>query len=135
MTLPTTALQLRSTVQPDATLTVHLETVPVLAPGPDEVLIQVQATPINPSDIGLLFGAGNLAALTVAGTADRPVVTAPIPERAMPAMAARLGQSLPVGNEGAGLVVAAGDVLTTLHLAVNLQTGLDADVLLVLFGE
>ena len=108
MTLPTTALQLRSTVQPDATLTVHLETVPVPTPGPDEVLIQVQATPINPSDIGLLFGAGNLAALTVAGTADRPVVTAPIPERAMPAMAARLGQSLPVGNEGAGLVVAAG---------------------------
>jgi NADPH2:quinone reductase len=108
MTLPTTALQLRSTVQPDATLTVHLESVPVPVPGPDEVLIQVQATPINPSDIGLLFGAGNLAALTVGGTADRPVVTAPIPERAMSAMAARLGQSLPVGNEGAGLVVAAG---------------------------
>ena len=108
MTIPTTALQLRSTVQPDATLTVHLESVPVPAPGPDEVLIQVQATPINPSDIGLLFGAGNLAALKVAGTPDRPVVTAPIPERAMPAMAGRLGQSLPVGNEGAGLVVAAG---------------------------
>jgi len=106
--LPTTALQLRSTVQPDASLTVHLESVPVPQPGPDEVLIRIQATPINPSDIGLLFGAGNLAALTVAGTADRPVVTAPIPERAMPAMAARLGQSLPVGNEGAGLVVAAG---------------------------
>lgn len=109
MTIPATALQLRSTVQADATLTVHLESVPVPTPGPDEVLIQVQATPINPSDIGLLFGAGNLAALTVAGTADRPVVTAPIPERAMPAMAGRLGQSLPVGNEGAGLVVAAGD--------------------------
>ena len=108
MTIPATALQLRSTVQPDATLTVHLESVPVPTPGPDEVLIQVQATPINPSDIGLLFGAGNLAALTVGGTADRPVATAPIPERAMPAMAARLGQSLPVGNEGAGLVVAAG---------------------------
>ncbi len=108
MSLPTQALQLRSTVQPDATLTVHLESVPVPTPGPDEVLIQVQATPINPSDIGLLFGAGNLAALTVAGTADRPVVTAPIPERAMPAMAGRLGQSLPVGNEGAGRVVAAG---------------------------
>ncbi len=108
MTLPTTALQLRSTVQPDATLTVHLETVPVPVPGADEVLIQVQATPINPSDIGLLFGAGNLAAVAVAGTADRPVLTAPIPERAMAAMAARMGQSLPVGNEGAGLVVAAG---------------------------
>ena len=108
MTIPATALQLRSTVQPDATLTVHLEDVPVPQPGPDEVLIRIQATPINPSDIGLLFGAGNLAALAVAGTPGRPVVTAPIPERAMPAMAGRLGQSLPVGNEGAGLVVAAG---------------------------
>jgi NADPH:quinone reductase-like Zn-dependent oxidoreductase len=108
MTLPTTALQLRSTVQTGGTLQVHLEAVPVPQPGADEVLIQIQATPINPSDIGLLFGAANLAAVVVAGTPDRPVVTAPIPERAMPAMAARLGQSLPVGNEGAGLVVAAG---------------------------
>jgi NADPH:quinone reductase-like Zn-dependent oxidoreductase len=106
--LPTTALQLRSTVQPDASLTVHLESVPVPQPGPDEVLIRIQATPINPSDIGLLFGAANLATVAVAGTAAQPVVTAQIPERAMPAMAARMGQSLPVGNEGAGLVVAAG---------------------------
>ena len=106
--LPTTALQLRSTVQPDATLTVHLESVPVPVPGPDEVLIRIQATPINPSDIGLLFGAANLSTVAVAGTAAQPVVTAQIPERAMPGMAARMGQSLPVGNEGAGLVVAAG---------------------------
>ncbi|MES2716017.1 MAG: zinc-binding dehydrogenase [Pseudomonadota bacterium] len=108
MTLPTTALQLRSTVQPGGTLQVHLESVPVPAPGPDEVLIQIQATPINPSDIGLLFGAANLSTVAVAGTPAQPVVTAQIPERAMPAMAGRLGQSLPVGNEGAGLVVAAG---------------------------
>ncbi len=108
MTLPTTALQLRSTVQPGGTLQIHLESVPVPAPGPDEVLIQIQATPINPSDIGLLFGAANLSTVAVAGTPAQPVVTAQIPERAMPAMAGRLGQSLPVGNEGAGLVVAAG---------------------------
>ena len=60
MTLPTTALQLRSTVQADGTHTVHLESVPVPAPGPDEVLIRIQATPINPSDIGLLFGAADV---------------------------------------------------------------------------
>ncbi len=106
--LPATALQLRSLVQADGTLQISLESVPVPQPGPDEVLVRIQATPINPSDIGLLLGPADLSTVQVAGTADRPVVTARIPERAMPAMAARVGQSLPVGNEGAGLVVAAG---------------------------
>ena len=106
--IPSTALQLRSLVQPDATLQISLEPTPVPTPGPDEVLVQVQATPINPSDIGLLFGPADLSTVQVSGSADRPVVTARIPDRAMPAMAARLAQSMPVGNEGAGLVVAAG---------------------------
>lgn len=106
--LPATALQLRSTVQTDATLTVHLESVPVPVPGPDEVLVQVQAAPINPSDIGLLFGTANLSTLVASGTVDRPVVSLQVEERALSAMTGRLGQSLPVGNEGAGLVVAAG---------------------------
>ena len=106
--IPTTALQLRSLVQPDGTLQISLEPTPVPTPGPDEVLIQVQATPINPSDIGLLLGPADLSTVQVTGTADRPVATARIPERAMPNMAARVGQSMPVGNEGAGLVVAAG---------------------------
>lgn len=107
-TIPSTALQLRSLVQPDGTLQISLEPTPVPTPGPDEVLVQIQATPINPSDIGLLFGPADLSTVQVAGSAGRPVVTARIPERAMPGMAARLGQSMPVGNEGAGLVVAAG---------------------------
>jgi NADPH:quinone reductase-like Zn-dependent oxidoreductase len=107
-TIPSTALQLRSLVQPDGTLQISLEPTPVPTPGPDEVLVQIQATPINPSDIGLLFGPADLSTVQVAGSADRPVVTARIPDRAMPGMAARLGQSMPVGNEGAGLVVAAG---------------------------
>lgn len=106
--VPTTALQLRSLVQADATLQLSLEPTPVPAPGPDEVLIQVQATPINPSDIGLLLGPADLSSVTVAGSAERPRVTARIPAAAMPGLAARLGQSMPVGNEGAGLVVAAG---------------------------
>lgn len=106
--IPSTALQLRSLVQADGTLRISLESVPVPAPGPDEVLIQVQASPINPSDIGLLFGPADLSTLQVAGSANLPLVTAGIPESAMPGMAARLGESMPVGNEGAGLVVAAG---------------------------
>ncbi|MCB2042631.1 MAG: NADH oxidase, partial [Rhodoferax sp.] len=106
--IPSTALQLRSLVQADGSLQLSLEPTPVPVPGPDDVLIQVQATPINPSDIGLLFGPADLSTVQVSGSADRPVVTARIPERAMPGLAARLGQSMPVGNEGAGLVVAAG---------------------------
>lgn len=106
--IPATALQLRSIVQTDGSLQISLEPIPVPTPGPDEVLIQVQATPLNPSDMGLLFGPADLSTVQIAGSADRPIVTARIPERAMPAMGARLGQSMPVGNEGAGLVVAAG---------------------------
>ena len=106
--IPPTALQLRSLVKPDGTLQIDLEPTPVPALGADDVLIRMQATPINPSDIGLLFGSADLSTVRVAGSADRPLVTARIPERAMPGMAARLGQSMPVGNEGAGLVVATG---------------------------
>ncbi len=108
MTLPATHLQLRSLVTPEGMLRITLDEVPVPQPGADEVLIRVEATPINPSDIGLLFGAADLATVQVAGTAARPVVTAQIPERARAAMASRAGQSMPVGNEGAGTVVAAG---------------------------
>ena len=107
-TIPATALQLRSLVQADGHLQISLEPTPVPSPGDDDVLIQVQATPINPSDMGLLFGLADLSTLQVSGTADRPVVSARIPEAAMPSMAARVGESMPVGNEGAGLVVAAG---------------------------
>lgn len=108
ITIPSTALELRSLVQADASLQIHLESVPVPAPGPDEVLVQVQATPINPSDMGLLFGLADLSTVQISGSAERPVVKARIPERAMHGLTARLGQSMPVGNEGAGLVVAAG---------------------------
>ena len=106
--LPTTGLQLRSLIKPDGTLELSLVDTPVAPPADDEVLVKIQATPINPSDIGLLLGAADIASVQVAGSASRPVVTARIPERAMPAMAARLGQSMPVGNEGAGVVIAAG---------------------------
>ena len=106
--LPTTALQLRSLISADGTLELSLHDVPVPVPAADEVLLRVQATPINPSDIGLLFGAADLATVQVDGSAERPRVRAQVPAAAMKAMAGRLGQSMPVGNEGAGTVVAAG---------------------------
>jgi NADPH:quinone reductase-like Zn-dependent oxidoreductase len=107
-TTPATALQLRSLVRDSSELEVSLHEVPVPEPGADEVLVRIEATPINPSDLGLLFGAADLATLQVAGPAERPVITARIPDKAMKAMAGRMGQLLPVGNEGAGTVVKAG---------------------------
>ena len=107
-TLPTTGLQLRSCILPEGRLELRLLPVPLPTPADDEVLIRIEATPINPSDIGLLLGAADLATLQATGTPADPVLTAQVPEAAMKGMAARLGQSLPVGNEGAGVVVAAG---------------------------
>mgnify|MGYP000920212851 CR=1 FL=1 len=100
--------QLRSLVKPSGELELSLQSVPTPTPAPEEVVVRIEATPINPSDIGLLFGAADLSTAKAAGTADSPVVTMQIPERLMKGMAARVGQSLPVGNEGAGVVVVAG---------------------------
>ena len=102
------ALQLRSLVKSSGELELSLVSVPTPEPGPDEVLIRVDAAPINPSDLGLLFGAADMSTARQSGTAERPVVTASVPEGLMKAMAARVDESMPVGNEGAGVVVAAG---------------------------
>ena len=107
--LPHSGMQLRSTITSRGELELTLVDEPVIAPVADEVLIRVEATPINPSDQGLLFGAADLSTLSIEGTASRPVARAKIPERAMRAMAGRLDQPMAVGNEGAGVVIAAGD--------------------------
>ena len=106
--IPAEALQLRSLVRPDQTLELSLDTVPVPQPGPNEVLIRIEATPVNPSDLGLLLAGADVTTAASAGTPDRPVVTALIPDAAMRGLSARVGVPMPVGNEGAGTVVAAG---------------------------
>src|SRR5204862_2330717 len=106
--VPPDGLQLRSLVKDGSELELSLVRVPTPEPAADEVVVRVEATPINPSDIGLLFGAADLATLAVRGGGAGTVATARIPEAAMKAMAGRLGQSMPVGNEGAGTVIAAG---------------------------
>ena len=105
---PDTALQLRSLVTPEGTLELSLATVTVPDPKPDEVVVRVEASPVNPSDIGLLFGAADMTTAKASGGTDSPVITASIPAAAMKAMAGRVGQSMPAGNEGAGVVVDAG---------------------------
>ncbi|WP_296515566.1 zinc-binding dehydrogenase [Rhodopseudomonas sp.] len=103
-----TGLQLRSLIKASGELEVSLAPLPIPEPGADEVLVRVEATPINPSDLGLLFGAADMTTAKASGTADAPVITATVPPAAMKAMAGRLDQPMPVGNEGAGTVIKAG---------------------------
>jgi NADPH:quinone reductase-like Zn-dependent oxidoreductase len=103
-----TGLQLRSLIKRSGELEISLLDVPTPEPSADEVVVRVEATPINPSDLGLLLGAADMTTAKVSGTRDAPVITAKVPEAAMRAMAGRLDQSMPVGNEGAGVVIKAG---------------------------
>ncbi len=106
--IPKTGLQLRSLVKSSGQLELSLAEVEVTAPGADEVLVRIEASPINPSDLGLLLGPADMTTVKASGAADRPTITADIPKPSMRAMTTRLDQSLPVGNEGAGVVIAAG---------------------------
>lgn len=107
--IPATALQLRSLVTNDGELQLSLARVPVEEPGADDVLVRVEGTPINPSDLGLLIGPADVKAARVTGKGTDAVVSAPIAPQFMRMMTPRLGQSMPVGNEGAGVVVKAGN--------------------------
>ena len=101
-------LQLRSTITEKRTLELSLVEVPIPEPGEDEVVVRVEATPINPSDLALLVGPADMTTAVASGTPEKPVITADIPESMMKMVEPRIGQSLAVGNEGAGVVVAAG---------------------------
>jgi NADPH2:quinone reductase len=105
---PKTTLQLRSLVKRSGELELSLVEAPLAPPAANEVIVRVEAAPMNPSDLGLLFGAADLRTARVSGTPSRPVVTADIAPAAMASMAGRLEASMAVGNEGAGVVVGAG---------------------------
>jgi len=100
--------EIRSTVTEDGTLRVELATTTLQDPAAGELLVRIEAAPINPSDLGLLLGPADMSTLKSEGTPDAPVLTASVPSQVLPALRARLGQSMPVGNEGAGTVIAAG---------------------------
>jgi NADPH:quinone reductase len=106
--LPDQALELRSLVTSQGTLELSLHDVPVPSLAANEVLVRVEASPINPSDLGVLIAGADMSTATVAGTPERPVVTAMLGEGALGGLSARVDKPLPVGNEGAGTVVAAG---------------------------
>lgn len=109
MTEAMTGLELRSTATAGGELRLSLESVTLDPPGPDEVIVRVEAAPINPSDLGLLLGPADVSTMVAGGTPDRPTLSFTIPPERMGMIKPRLDQSMPVGNEGAGVVVAAGD--------------------------
>ena len=102
------ALQIRSTITKAGLLELSLADLNVPEPRSDQVVVRVEASPINPSDLGLLFGMADMSTATVSGTPERPVVTARVPPDRMHNLRARVDQSMPVGNEGTGIVVDAG---------------------------
>jgi NADPH:quinone reductase len=106
--VPAHAQQLRTTVTAGGTVELSVDEVEVPSPGPNQLLIRVEAAPINPSDMGLLFAGADPGEFRWVGSADRPMVSASLPEAARRASRERVGQSLSAGNEGAGTVVAAG---------------------------
>lgn len=103
-----TSLELRSEITADGQLRLSLDEREVGPPGPDEVIVRVDATPINPCDMAQLLGPADLDTLDSSGTPERPVATATVPSQLLATVAPRLGRPLTLGNESAGVVVEAG---------------------------
>lgn len=101
-------LTLHSTIEADGRFSITLDNAELPPPGPGRVIVRIEAAPINPSDIGLLLGAVDLETLHRDGDGEDAALRGKVPAERLMAMAARFGQALPVGNEGAGTVVAAG---------------------------
>ena len=104
----TSTLEIRSKISAAGTLELSLEAIAIPEPGDDEVVVRVEASPINPSDLGLFFGPADMTTAKASGSAAAPVITADVPSGLLKMVAARLDKSLAVGNEGGGVVVKAG---------------------------
>ena len=105
---PEKSLLIRTLIKPEGQLDIYLDEVPVEQPGENQVLVKVLAAPINPSDLGLLVGAADMSTARQTDIGRHPAVTAEVPASGLRAMAGRLGDAMPVGNEGSGVVIAAG---------------------------
>jgi NADPH:quinone reductase-like Zn-dependent oxidoreductase len=124
-TMSMSSLELRTKVTSEARLELWLEQVTVPEPAADEVVVRIEAAPINPSDIILLLGPIDPIKLQPAGTRMRPTASASIASDRMSGLEGRLDKALAVGNEGAGIVVDAGsDVRTYVGRTVALRSPL-----------
>ncbi len=102
-------LQMQSCVHENGTVECALKEVEVTEPSGDEVLVEIDAAPINPSDLGLMFGAADPSSAQETDRDGQPAIVLEVPPAAMRAMAPRIGHWMPVGNEGSGRVIAAGE--------------------------
>lgn len=109
MTSSATYKQMFSTISEGGELTMALKDMPMPTPTADQIVVKVEATPINPSDLGVMFGWASIQEAASSGMGAATILAAPVSPQGMAVMKARVGQDLPVGNEGAGTVVAAGD--------------------------
>lgn len=117
-------LELRSRIGSDGTLALSLEKTFIGPPTADELIVRVEAAPINPSDLGLLLGPADLSTVAVVGGDAQPMVQFSIPTARLAAQRTRIDRSLAVGNEGAGTVVAAGSAVEhLLHRKVGMRGG------------
>jgi len=105
----TTGLQLLSNIKKDGHLELSLVEVEVPSPGKGEVIVKMQASPINPSDMWPMFGPADLTSAKLEFNDDRKVLSAPVHESMIGMMKSRFDQALPIGNEGAGVVVETGE--------------------------
>ncbi len=104
-----TTMKIQSLITREGELRLTLDETPLGAVGPDEVVVQVEAAPINPSDLGELLGPADLSTLSIDRSGGRPLTTAGVPPKLMPFAAARVGKPRAPGLEGAGVVVQAGE--------------------------
>lgn len=115
-TVPATTLELRSMVTDDGAVTLAMNRVDLPLPEADEVVVRIEAAPINPSDLGMLFAGADIESIETAGNVDLPAARAAIPG-GVAGLGGRLGLSMPVGNEGGGTVVATGESAAARALA------------------
>jgi len=124
--MPSTTLEIRSRISREGELKLWLEEVPLPRPRPNELVVRVEAAPLNPSDQILMLGSVDLTSLRASGTVNRPIIEGRVPPKRLAVMSGRLDQALPVGNEGAGTVIAAGSEVTSLIgrvVAIRATTG------------
>lgn len=106
---------MRSIIDEDGILTLSMEEVTIGDPDAEEIIVRVEAAPINPSDLGLMLGSADISSLEGGGTPENPVATLTVRKDRLAAVRPRIGQSLAIGKEGAGTVIAAGDKVKALE--------------------